>query len=271
MVSMALSMSKLDMCEAAIANLEAALSMYTRSKNHLKNRAQNLDIWFRIMNATNQVGNVYFQQNKVDEAGAKYREALQMSKKFALEEISEDSCLSLHVSEIINNIACVKAEQKQYEDSISLFNQALELQIASLGEVDPAVSITLNNIGTMNFRARKYEVALKAYKQVLKMRRCIFNADHYSICDVLIDIALCYKKKRDYDRGTRALKEALRIARKTYGDKHKKVHEIYEALGTIAEKSGNVERSEYYFGVANSIDDKMLVGNRSFEAFTLSF
>lgn len=255
MVSMALSMDKKHMGSASIKNLVRALEIYERARSKASCKKKKFSLWFKIMNALNQIGNVYFHQHMTDDAGEKYCEALKISKKFVNADVADNSCVSIHVADIINNIACVKAEKKEYEQSISLYNQALELQISALGEIDPAVSITLNNIGTMNCKARQYEVALKSYKQVLKMRRQIFNKDHPSIADVLIDIGIIYGKKRDYEKAGRALKEALRVAMITYGDKHPKISMIYEQLGVIARKGGDEMQSAHYFKVAQSIDD----------------
>lgn len=266
MVAMALSMDKIGMSNESLEELTQALEIYGYARSITSNPAQKSVYWFQITNALNQIGNIYFHQRMMEEAGEKYSQALRASKEFLNEALPEDSCLSLHVADIINNVACVKAEQKDYEKSIHLFNQALELQIAGLGEEDPAVSITLNNIGTMNFKARKFEVALKSYKQVLKMRRFLFHRDHYTVAEVLVDIAMTYEKKRDYDRAARSLKEALRVTSITYGTKHEKIFDIYNKLGVLAKKAGHEEQSVKYFQAARSadIEESTIFGNGIF-------
>lgn len=244
-------MEKRDMCSEGYNHLIEAIEIYEYQRCRTFCKRKRNGMWFKIMNALNQMGNLYFQEEMIEAAGRKYNEALRASKKFVLnDDIPKDSCVSLHVADILNNLACVKAMKKDYDKAISLYNQALDLQSSTLGEVDPAVSITLHNIGTMNFRAKNYEVALKSYKQVLKMRRTIFTKDHHSIADVLIDIAAIYEKRHDNDRALRLLKESLRIAKVTYEDEHEKVIDIYDKVNLMEQKIHKKKRTDYYYELA---------------------
>lgn len=244
-MSMALAMEAIGYYEQGLESLEEALDIYKICSARTKNERKGNALWFKVVNAHNQLGNMHFNQGFVDHASVKYYEALKASGKGNTKP--GDSCLSMHVADILNNIASVKAIHGEFEDSISTYHSALELQMHILGEDDPAIAITLNNIGTMNFHAKKYEVALKSYKQVLKMRREILGRNDPSVSDALVNIAITYKKKRDYGRAERALEESLRIARIHFAEDHEKIADIFVNLGLIAKSRGDTHTANIRF------------------------
>lgn len=257
LVSMAMAMESVGRFEEGMEALEGALKIYKVSSVRTNSERKANALWFKVVNVLNQIGNIYFRLGMIDVANEKYHDALKASGQSVTDRDVNDSCLSMHVADILNNIASVRAITKDFEESISMYNSALELQMDVLGEDDPAVAITLNNIGTMNFHAKKYEVALKSYKQVLKMRRDILGRDHLSVSDALVNVAIVYKKKREYDRSERALEEALRIVRKHFDEETERTADIYVNFGLIAQKRGDTEGANNYFSDALHIYENM--------------
>lgn len=266
LVSMASAMESTGWYNEGIEALTEALRIFELSSIRAKSERKANASWLKVVNALNQMGNIYFGLGMLDIAMEKYHDALTTSGQPVTDHDLDGSCLSMHVAEILNNIASVRAIKKEFEESISMYNSALELQTDVLGEDDPAIANTLNNIGTMNFHARKYEVALKSYKQVLKMRRQILGRDDLSVSDALVNVAIVYKKKREYARAERTLEESLRIVRMHFDDENERTADIYVNMGLVAKKRRHDETATRHFQNALRIYESVDADHPTVEA-----
>jgi len=209
--------------------------------------------WFKVANVLNEIGNVLFHEDQIEEAESKYMEALDMATEYGPGDDST-SCLNMHLADIYNNLGSISAVNEDWDKSIEKYSKAFDLQKSLFGEDDPAVAVTLNNIGTMNFFAGRYEMALKSYKQVLKMRRAILGNHDFSVSDALLNVGTVYKAEGDFERAGRAFGESLRIARIALEtDEHEKIAEIFMNMGANAMESGDYEMASDKFDEALEI------------------
>ena len=138
----------------------------------------------------------------------------------------------LQEADILNNIANLHGERKEWTDAIRHYNYALHLQIQQLGEDNSIIANTLSNIGTVNHRAGNLNGALKAYKQVAKMRKnCLGNG--IEVADAIVRVALVQSQMGLFDKAESMYSTALRIAIRDVGKRHIKVATIMIAIGDM--------------------------------------
>ena len=62
-----------------------------------------------------------------------------------------------------------------------MYEEALEIQLKSLGNSHPAVAVTISNIGLINYQTRNYTKALDHYQEALRIRRDAFGENNLEV------------------------------------------------------------------------------------------
>ena len=105
----------------------------------------------------NNIGNIFLNQGKLDEALDKYQAAFLIYKNFFGEERKH-----LSIADVLNNIANVYYRKLQYDDALKKYQESLllytELLPASNGGcMHPSHADLLNNIGNILFDQGKFD------------------------------------------------------------------------------------------------------------------
>ena len=147
----------------------------------------------------------------------------------------------------------IKHYQRDYQEALAFYLQALELWDDSLGHVDPIVTKLHNNIGgvyiDMGYRlkARKYlERAIELDKKLYPEPSIAAATTHYNFG--LLNMYFGENKTALHH-----FLEAYQPYLETYGENGARVAQLYTNVGLLYHNSGDLEHAEDYFNRAITI------------------
>ena len=149
-------------------------------------------------NFLGNIGNVYANQGKLEEALKSYQQALEIDKQIG-NPLGEAAALC--------NIGSVYFQQGKLEEALKPYQQALEIHKKignSLGEAQD-----LCNIGNVYANQGKLEAALKSYQQSLEIHKQIGNP--LGEAQALGNIGLVYEAQGKSEKALQYLKQARDI------------------------------------------------------------
>ena len=75
----------------------------------------------------------------------------------------------------------IRKQRGEYAEALTVYEEALEIQLKSLGNSHPAVAVTISNIGLINYQTRNYTKALDHYQEALRIRRDAFGENNLEV------------------------------------------------------------------------------------------
>jgi tetratricopeptide (TPR) repeat protein len=184
------------------------LSKLKEAEKHFK---ESLNIFKRAENkiarlpaksiALGNIGNIYHNQGKPDEALEYYQQALEINKKLGYEQ---------EIAHNLSNIGTVYNELGKHDEALKFQEEALGINQKI--EDEPGIANSLNNIGVVYNDSGKTEEALKFYQEALEINRKMGYEE--GIANVINNIGLTYSKLREINLALNYYQEALKINRK---------------------------------------------------------
>lgn len=184
------------------------LSEWKEAEKHFR---ESLNIFKRAENkiarlpaksvALGNIGNIYHNLGKPDEALEYYQQALEINKKLGYEQ---------EIAHNLSNIGTVYNELGKHEEALKFQEEALEINRKI--EDEPGIANSLNNIGVVYNDSGKTKEALKFYQEALEINKKIGYEE--GIANVINNIGLTYSKLREINLALNYYQEALKINRK---------------------------------------------------------
>jgi tetratricopeptide (TPR) repeat protein len=167
----------------------------------------------------NNLGNLHRNQNRMEQAGKEYEEALDISRRLARGDA--DAYLS-YVAQTLNNLGILHRQESQMEEAQKAYKEALEIRRrlarANPDTYLPDLAQTLNNLGNLHRNQNRTEEAQKAYEQALEIRRQLArtNPDTFlpEIAGTLNNLGLLLSDQNRMEEARKDLEEALNIYRR---------------------------------------------------------
>jgi len=191
-----------------IGNCYYFLSELKEAEKHFR---ESLNIFKRVENkiarlpaksvALGNIGNIYHNLGKPDEALEYYQQALEINKKLGYEQ---------GIAHNLSNIGTVYNELGKHDEALKFQEEALEINQKI--EDEPGIANSLNNIGVVYNGSGKTEEALKFYQEALEINKKIGYEE--GIANVINNIGLTYSKLREINLALNYYQEALKINRK---------------------------------------------------------
>lgn len=152
------------------------------------------------------LGLAYRNLSNYDEACKMYKEALTIIDQ-------SDTIPRYHPirSTILSNLAYTKQLQYQYDESLSYYNLALEIEQKILPNIHCLTATTLSNVALLHMMKDEYTIALNKYEQALEMFIDIYNSNHPRLATVFNNIGDLFVKMNQYQQAEHYLTKALRI------------------------------------------------------------
>jgi tetratricopeptide (TPR) repeat protein len=152
--------------------------------------------------------------------------------------------------------------QRRYGEAQPLFEKALALRRAVLGEDHPATAESYYNVaGNLNTQG-KYAEADPSFRRALEVRRQTLGEDHPDTAQAYRDLAGNLYSLGRYAEADPAFRRALAIRRKVLGEEHSDTAESYYnlagcllSLGKSAESETNFRQALEYWRKARREDD----------------
>ena len=166
----------------------------------------------------------------------------------------------------------IRKQRGEYVAALRVYEEALDIQLKSLGNSHPAVAVTISNIGLINYQTRNYTKALDLYQEALRIRRDAFGENNLEVasckslalhCGSLVSwnqsdstvlvlsrfvsclfaglnsLGLVLFKLGLHDMAMQSFSESLRLRRELLGDSHRDVAIIIYNIATIYLEQGN--------------------------------
>lgn len=226
------------------------------------------------------LGNLYCDQSRFDEAKLQHKIALDIRSRFGtgidkvnsfvniatihitLQEFAEAETLltkaieilqeegircSADYSSIYNRLGLLCHDQARLDDAKKYYTNALDINLAVYGEVHINTAISHINLGSVLADLEEYECAAEHLKAAWES---IFNAygwyhmDMAVLCDQL---GVLYADLEDYEKAELFCTKALSIKEKLLDAKHPDIAASYNDLGCIYHKVGRLEEAERMF------------------------
>ncbi|MBU4361039.1 tetratricopeptide repeat protein [bacterium] len=191
-----------------IGNCYYFLSKLNQAEKHFK---ESLNILKRVENkiaklpaksaALGNIGNIYHNLGKPDEALEYYQQALEINRKLGYEQ---------GVAQNLNNIGTLYNELGKYDEALKCQEEALE--ISQKFKDEQAIANTLTNIGIIYTDSGKPEEALKLFQEALEINEK--NKYQEGIANVFNNIGLSHSNLKETDQALNYYQKALKINKK---------------------------------------------------------
>ena len=189
---------------------------------------------------SNNLANLYLDQNNYENALNEYKKALKISRKLA--KTSPNIYLP-HVAGVLSNLGNLHLNQYKDKNALRDYKEALEIR-RKLAKTDPNVyssdvATSLHNLANWYLFHKKYEDALKNYKKALEIRLKLaeVNPDNYlpDVAMTLNNLAVFYASQNNYEDALNECKKALKIRRKlAETDPNAYLSDVAGSLNTLA-------------------------------------
>jgi tetratricopeptide (TPR) repeat protein len=188
-------------CYYFLSQLKEAEKHFRESLNIFK-RAENKIARLPAKSiALGNIGNIYHNQGKPDEALEYYQQALEINKKLGYEQ---------GIAHNLSNVGTVYNDLGKHDEALKFQEEALE--ISRKIEDEPGIANSLNNIGVVYNDSGKAEKALKFYQEALEINKKMGHEE--GMANVINNIGLTYSKLREINLALNYYQEALKINRK---------------------------------------------------------
>ena len=199
------------------------------------------------------IGGVYHAQGRYEEALAYHQQALAIAREVG-DRAGEGTTLT--------SIGLVYHAQGRYEEALGYYQQALAIR-REVGD-RAGEGVTLNNIGGVYDNQGRYEEALEYYQQALAIAREV--GDRAEEGRSLNNIGGVYHAQGRYEEALEYLQQALAIRREV-GDRAGEETTLHN-IGMVYDDQGRYEEALEYLQQALEIERE--VGDRDGEGRTLT-
>jgi len=199
------------------------------------------------------LGNVYSNQGKWQEAIATYEQSLQTKRELG----------DVHgVAQTLNNLGSVYFQQGQWQEAIAAYEQSLQIS-RQLGDVH-GVALTLGNLGSVYLQQGKWQEAIAAYEQSLQTFRQL--GDVHGVAVALMNLGSVYREQGQWQEAIAAYEQSLQTFREL-GDVHG-VAQTLTNLGTVYATQGQWQEAIAYY--EQSLEISRQLGDVHGEGLTLA-
>ena len=154
----------------------------------------------------------------------------------------------------LNNLAIVRYDLGEYDESRALYERALALKEEKAQDCPGRLNVawTLNALALLLVEMGNYDEAGSLYERALSIRRECLGGDHPYVALVLVNLAALERLRGDYVGARRSFEEALRIEEKSYGREHLQVMETQSNLARLCFDMGDYSEAKRLYGEAVS-------------------
>ena len=196
----------------------------------------------------NNVGRIYFQQGRYDEAMEAYYEALRVRRLCQGDSVDvaatlfnigqvyhqqgdRDRALQLyqeflrlakvHFGEYHRDICIVTTcigqvlhEKKEFKCALTALHHSLRVGKVALGAIHAEIAITLNKLGNLYYETGDMDSALKAYHQGLRVELAVLEPGNPNIFVTYTNIAEIHKQRSEFDKALSYYEKVLDLQQK---------------------------------------------------------
>jgi thioesterase domain-containing protein/predicted acylesterase/phospholipase RssA/acyl-CoA synthetase (AMP-forming)/AMP-acid ligase II/tetratricopeptide (TPR) repeat protein len=183
---------------------------------------------------------------------ALHREALAIQEKY-FPMGSKDN--DIEMATTLHALANVLDNQKQYEESITLYKKSLNILGKYYGQNHHRVGRTLNALGQVYLKYGSIEEAEKCLKIALNIQKQIHaNRPHSDMAKVLRSLGKLAFVRSHYEEAKEYYNQGLAIQIELYPKRdHPQIGKTNYFIGEILEKEANLLEAKKYYNIADEI------------------
>jgi serine/threonine-protein kinase len=149
------------------------------------------------------------------------------------------------VAHSLVQLAQLYVEQgEEVERAETLFSQALEIQLKTLGEDDPAVADTLSEMGILLAEAKGPTEAEAVFERSLEIRRNALGDNNPRVAESLNNLGAIIGMLGRHEESLPLLREALEIRERVLGPEHPETGQSLNNLGRSLREVGDLAGAE---------------------------
>jgi tetratricopeptide (TPR) repeat protein len=188
-------------CYYFLSKLNQAEKYFKESLNILKRADNKITKLPAKSTALGNIGNIYHNLGKPDEALEHYQQALEINRKLGYEQGTAHN---------LNNLGTLYNELGKHDEALKYQEEALE--ISKKFKDEQAIADSLTNIGIIYTDSGKPEEGLKLFQDTLEINKKMGYEE--GIANVFNNIGLTYSKLGEINQALNYYQEALKINRK---------------------------------------------------------
>jgi len=191
----------------------------------------------RLPGHLHDLGQVLMDQNQLDEAEEKARDALARVRKLYGEGEHRDE------ADFLAGLGRILLEGYRLDDADKVFQQALSLQRQFLGDRHWVVAFLMNDIARTRYQKAQYESAEKLCLQAKEIKVDLFGEDHFRVLYELYYIGQIRYAVGDYEGAIAYQRRALAGLLAHWGEGHPWVSRTYRELALALAASGSLDEA----------------------------
>jgi CHAT domain-containing protein/Tfp pilus assembly protein PilF len=177
------------------------------------------------------------KQEKLDEAIAAYKEALQVALRLYGENHKDTAT-------IINNLAMNLADTGRFDQAEADYQRSLRIRRKVLGAEHLETASSLSNLGNLYATWGKYGPAETHYEQALRIREKALPKDHPAIADTLLNLAAVGMIQGRFAQAEARYERCLQIREKAHGAESAPVAQVLDNLAVLEASMGKFDGAE---------------------------
>lgn len=180
-----------------------------------------------------KLGVIYLFTAIYKQAELCYTQALAIIKK---QKGTQDN---INYATILNNLAVVYEKQGKYENTITLYQEVLQIHKELSREKHSDYALCLNNLAMLFYAQREYEEAIHLFQKALQIQKEAGGEKHPNYALSLNNLALVYTSQGKYEDAIPLYKVVAQIWMEVFDEKHPNYGISLWSLGVIYHRQNN--------------------------------
>lgn len=235
------------------SQFEEATALNTQSENLLAGLANTIPELQARLEMNHGLLGIY--EGKQDDAEIAYLKALDWLDGSSGKEYLLSTCY--------NDLGVIAGMQGSFQEELSWYEKALEVQIRTKGENDAEVASTYNNIGTAYYRLGDYASLDKYLRKAEAVLIQTLGGDHPYMATVYNNLAYSSQLNENFGETIRYHEKALKIHLQTREESHALVAITYNNLGDTYGQMGDLPKQLFYLKKALNLRLQVLGRNHN--------
>ena len=160
-----------------------------------------------------------------------------------------------------HQLGYIKNEQGDYQEAVSFYKRALEIEEKSLPANHPDLATSYNNIGWVYYNMGEYSKALSFYERALEIRQKSLPANHPLLATSYNNIGLVYYNMGEYSKALSFYEKDLEISKKSLPANHPDLATSYNNIGSVYYNMGEYSKALSFYEKDLEISKKSLPAN----------
>ncbi|KAN0072319.1 hypothetical protein V8E54_009248 [Elaphomyces granulatus] len=197
------------------------------------------------------LGSLYAEQDKLDEAEKMYQHVLRGEEK----AWGPDHTSTL---DTVNSLGLLYKSQGKLGEAEKMYQRALQGNEKALGPDHTSTLTAINNLGILYADQGKLDEAAKMYQRTLKGYEKAWGPDHMSTLRTVNNLGILYKSQGKLGEAEKMYQRALQGKEKALGPDHTSTLDTVNNLGILYKSQGKLDKAEKMYQRALQGNEKAL-------------